>query len=64
MMCVCSYLCSSVNLTQNTCLAFFILRHETSARGETQLWEVRMKKEEEANTESRMGGLELQGWDL
>lgn len=63
--CVCSSMYSSVNVSLYTRPACFILSHETLARGETQFWEAQMKKteekEEEADTESRKGGLEVQG---
>lgn len=46
-MCMCVCVCAfppSVNLSLYTRSACFILSHETLARGETQLWEVQMKK--------------------
>lgn len=67
-MCMCSSMYSSVDLSLYTQSACFILSHETLAGGETQFWEVQMKKTEEKGRRSRHrieeGGLELQGWDF
>lgn len=51
-MCMCVCVCAfppSVNLSLYTRSACFILSHETLARGETQLWEVQMKKKNQKN---------------